>query len=67
MVNHGLVALGQTPQEAFNITLMADKWAKILLGAYAAGGPAYLPDSQAERIDSRLDEHYRRRQLTDRG
>jgi rhamnose utilization protein RhaD (predicted bifunctional aldolase and dehydrogenase) len=63
MVNHGLVALGQTAQEALNITLMADKWAKILAGTYLFGGPAYLLDQQAERIDNRLDEHYRRQQL----
>ncbi len=65
LVNHGLVALAQTAQEALNITLMADKWAKIILGAYALGGPNFLPDVQAERIDNRLDEDYRRRQLAD--
>lgn len=65
MVNHGLVALGQTAQEALNITLMADKWARILLGTFAAGGPTFLPMEQADRIDTRLDEHYRRRRLTD--
>lgn len=63
MVNHGLVALGQTAQEALNITLMADKWAKIIVGTYTLGGPTFLPDQQAERIDNRLDEHYRRQQL----
>lgn len=63
MVNHGPVALGQTAQEALNITLMADKWAKILAGTYLMGGPNYLPDLEAERIDNRLDEHYRRKQL----
>lgn len=63
MVNHGLVALGQTAQEALNITLMADKWAKILVGTYALGGPNFLPDTQAARIDSRPDEHYRRSRL----
>jgi rhamnose utilization protein RhaD (predicted bifunctional aldolase and dehydrogenase) len=63
MVNHGPVALGQTAQEVLNIMLMADKWAKILAGTYALGGPNYLPDVQAERIDNRLDEHYRRQQL----
>jgi rhamnose utilization protein RhaD (predicted bifunctional aldolase and dehydrogenase) len=63
MVNHGLVALGQTAQEAFNITLMADKWARVLLGTYALGGPHFMPDEEAERIDRRLDEHYRRGQL----
>lgn len=64
MVNHGITALGQTMQEALNITLMADKWARILLGTYALGGPHYMPDEEAARIDNRLDEHYRRRQLT---
>lgn len=63
MVNHGLVALGQTAQDAFNITLMADKWAKIIVGTYALGGPTFLPDAQSARIDNRLDEHYRRQQL----
>ena len=63
MVNHGLVALGQSAQEAFNVTLMADKWAKIIVGTYALGGPNYLPETQAARIESRPDEHYRRRQL----
>lgn len=63
MVNHGLVALGQTAQEALNITLMADKWAKIIVGSYALGGPNFLPDEQSARIDNRLDEHYRRQQL----
>jgi ribulose-5-phosphate 4-epimerase/fuculose-1-phosphate aldolase len=64
MVNHGVVALGQTPTEVFNILLMADKWAKVLLGTYALGGPNYLTEEHVERIDSRLDEHYRRRRLT---
>lgn len=65
MVNHGLVALGQTAQEALNITLMADKWAKIIVGTYTLGGPNYMPAGQSERIDTRQDEHYRRRQLQD--
>jgi rhamnose utilization protein RhaD (predicted bifunctional aldolase and dehydrogenase) len=63
MVNHGLVALGQTAQEALNITLMADKWAKIIVGSYTLGGPHFLPETQVERIETRPDEHYRRRQL----
>ncbi|MFQ5795818.1 MAG: class II aldolase/adducin family protein [Candidatus Bipolaricaulia bacterium] len=65
MVNHGLVALGNTAQEVLNITLMTDKWAKVLQGAYALGGPHFLPESEVKRIDSRLDEEYRRRQLTE--
>jgi ribulose-5-phosphate 4-epimerase/fuculose-1-phosphate aldolase len=64
MVNHGAVALGQTSTEVFNILLMADKWARVLVGTYALGGPNFLSAEQVERIDSRLDEHYRRGRLT---
>ena len=64
MENHGPVALGRTSKEVLNIMLMADKWAKTLLGAFAAGGPRYLSDEDAERIDKRLDEGYRRRELS---
>ncbi len=63
LVNHGLVALGATPQDVLNITLMADKWARILQGTYALGGPHFLPEAQVDRIDTRPDEHYRRRHL----
>jgi rhamnose utilization protein RhaD (predicted bifunctional aldolase and dehydrogenase) len=64
MVNHGMTALGQNAREVLNIHLMADKWARILQGTYALGGPNFMPEDEADRIDSRLDEHYRRRQLT---
>ncbi|MCB0166324.1 MAG: class II aldolase/adducin family protein [Anaerolineae bacterium] len=63
MVNHGPVALGQTADEVLNIMLMVDKWAKILQGTYALGGPKFFAPEDVERIDSRLDEHYRRRKL----
>lgn len=63
MENHGAVALGQSPKEVMNIHLMADKWAKTLRGTYALGGPKFLPDEEAARIDGRLDEHYRRLEL----
>lgn len=66
MVNHGITALGKTMQEALNITRMADKWARTLIGTYTLGGPHFMPDHEAARIDSRLDEHYRRGQLTGR-
>lgn len=63
MINHGVVALGQTATEVFNILMMADKWANVLLGTYTLGGPHYLSESDVDRIDSRLDEHYRRGRL----
>ncbi len=61
--NHGMFALGQSAHEAFNITVMARKVAQIVLGTLAAGGPAYLSDLAAERIDSREDEVARRAEL----
>lgn len=66
MVNHGLVALGRSAREILNIFLMADKWARVILGTYAFGGPVYMTVADAERIDSRLDEHYRQRELGQR-
>ena len=63
LVNHGPVALGQTEREVLNILLMLDKWARILVGNFALGGPAFLPDSTSTRIDTRPDEHYRRAQI----
>jgi rhamnose utilization protein RhaD (predicted bifunctional aldolase and dehydrogenase) len=63
MENHGVVALGQSPADVLNITLMADKSARVILGTYAMGGPAFLSPQNAERIENRLDEHYRQNVL----
>ena len=63
MENHGPIALAQSPDEALNIMLMADKWAKVLWGNIAIGGAKFLSKQEVERIDSRLDEHYRRKLL----
>ena len=63
MQNHGLVALGQTANEVLQITAMAVKTARVLLGAYAAGGPRFLSPDNVARIDNRQDEEYRRRKL----
>ncbi len=63
MENHGPVALGASSREVLNIMLMLDKWARVLLGTLSIGGPAYMADDDAEKIDRRLDEAYRRKQL----
>mgnify|MGYP002394822796 FL=1 len=45
--NHGLVALGKTPQQVLDITEMMVKTARILVQTYALGGPhfvEYAPD-----------------------
>jgi rhamnose utilization protein RhaD (predicted bifunctional aldolase and dehydrogenase) len=63
MRNHGPVALGQSEQEVLNIMLMLDKWASVLQRTYALGGPQFLDDSISDRIESRPDEHHRRRAI----
>jgi rhamnose utilization protein RhaD (predicted bifunctional aldolase and dehydrogenase) len=61
--NHGMFALGASTDEALQITEMAVKVALVLHAAEAAGGAVFLTDEQADRIDSRPDEHHRRRAL----
>ncbi|MFZ1073641.1 MAG: class II aldolase/adducin family protein [Verrucomicrobiia bacterium] len=63
MVNHGPVVLGQTERDVLNLMLMLDKWASILAGNYAVGGPEFLEEKKADRIENRPDEHYRRRAI----
>jgi len=65
--NHGVTALGNSATEVMNILLMTDKWARILWGSYALGGPSYLPTAEVEQIDRRLDEQRRRRELVREG
>lgn len=63
--SHGPVALGSSAREVMNVMLMADKWARTLAGTYVLGGPRFLPDDEVQRIDERLDEHYRRGRLVE--
>lgn len=60
MQNHGCIALGRSAADVENITAMAVKAARVLLGAYAAGGPNFLTLEQVQRIDTRKDEQYRK-------
>jgi rhamnose utilization protein RhaD (predicted bifunctional aldolase and dehydrogenase) len=61
MQNHGLIALGATAQQVENITAMAVKAARILVGTYALGGPHFMSSEAVDRIHTRPDEHYRQR------
>lgn len=62
--NHGLIAIGGTAQAVLAATLMADKAARIFLGAASTGGtPRFLSAAQVARIAGRPDEHHRRRML----
>jgi rhamnose utilization protein RhaD (predicted bifunctional aldolase and dehydrogenase) len=62
--NHGLFALGSSAAEVLQVTAMAVKTARIMLGTFAAAGPHYLGETDAARIETRPDELYRQRRLT---
>jgi len=63
MQNHGLIALGASPEEVDNITAMFVKTCRILAGTYTFGGPHFLSEEHIERIHTRPDEAYRRQRL----
>jgi len=63
MENHGFIATGRTPRDVETATSMYVKTARILLGAYALGGPRFLTPENVARIHTRPDEHYRQRQI----
>jgi len=61
--NHGLIALGRTPEQVEDLHRMEVKVASILLGAYAAGGPRFMTQHDVDRIRTRPDEAYRKEKL----
>ncbi|HXV97472.1 MAG TPA: class II aldolase/adducin family protein [Anaerolineae bacterium] len=61
MQNHGFIALAPSAQQVENITAMAVKAARILVGTYALGGPRFMTPQAVDRIHTRPDEHYRQR------
>lgn len=61
--NHGVIALGATPEAVLAATLMVAKAAEIFTGALALGGAQFLTPAQAARIAGRPDEHYRQKAL----
>lgn len=64
--NHGMFALGGSVAEAMQITQMAVKTARIILGANAVGGPRQLTTDYVDRIHTRPDELLRRSELRER-
>lgn len=64
LLNHGLITLGKSSQEALSGTLMAVKAARILWGALCTGRElARLSPEDIARIHNRPDEHYRQKLL----
>lgn len=61
--NHGLIVLGKSSQQVLDVTAMAVKTARTLLGTFAAGGPRFMSERDVARIHTRPDELYRRQQL----
>jgi rhamnose utilization protein RhaD (predicted bifunctional aldolase and dehydrogenase) len=61
--NHGLFVLAGTAKQVENITAMMVKTARILVGAYALGGPHFMTPENVARIHTRPDEHYRQKIL----
>jgi rhamnose utilization protein RhaD (predicted bifunctional aldolase and dehydrogenase) len=62
--NHGLCTFGSGKEEALATTQIAVKAARVRLGALAAGGISFIPDSAAHTIAFRPDEIARRKLLT---
>lgn len=61
--NHGVFVMAPSPDQALAMTEMCVKVASVIEGALSVGGPVYLDARSSERIESRPDEHYRRRML----
>lgn len=64
MQNHGIIALGATPDEVLGITAMSVKAFRILAGTYQFGGPNFLSEENVRRISHRPDELYRMKLIT---
>ncbi len=63
MQNHGLITLGGTWQSVLSAMLMAEKAARIFVGAALLGGPVFFSSENIARIEGRPDEAYRQRAL----
>ena len=61
--NHGIITLGRSPDGVKAAMLMAEKSARIFIGAAALGGPQFLSEENVSRIGGRPDEHHRQRVL----
>jgi rhamnose utilization protein RhaD (predicted bifunctional aldolase and dehydrogenase) len=61
--NHGMIALGGTPEAVLAATLMAVKAAEIHVGATILGTPRFLSPEVVARIAGRPDELYREKML----
>jgi rhamnose utilization protein RhaD (predicted bifunctional aldolase and dehydrogenase) len=61
--NHGIIALGSSPEAVLACTLMAAKAAAVFMGATSMGGPNFMPPQHVDRIAARPDEAHRQKQM----
>ena len=61
--NHGIITLGRTLDGVRAAMFMAEKSARIFIGAAALGGPQFLSEENVSRIGGRPDEHHRQKVL----
>lgn len=65
--NHGMFAIGATAEQALGITAMAQKCARVIIGAQSVGQVRFMPTHEVQRIATREDEKYRRTLLAGEG
>ncbi len=65
--NHGIIAVGAHAGEVSAALAMAEKAARIFIGAARLGGPIFMEPDHVQRIAGRSDEHYRQRMLASHG
>jgi rhamnose utilization protein RhaD (predicted bifunctional aldolase and dehydrogenase) len=61
--NHGIITLGRTADAVLASMWMAEKAARIWLGAATLGGPMFMTRRHVHRIGGRADEQVRRKAL----
>lgn len=57
--NHGVIALGSTARAVLGTLLMAEKAARVFVGAARLGGPLFLPPQHIARLEGRGEEAQR--------
>lgn len=55
--NHGTIAVGETAEEAFEVSLMVEYCARIHYQALNVGDPVILPDEEVDRLRSVFEEY----------
>jgi ribulose-5-phosphate 4-epimerase/fuculose-1-phosphate aldolase len=54
--NYGVLAFGDSARSVLSTLLMAEKSARIFVGASRLGGPIFLPPQHVARLEARMDE-----------